>query len=331
MAHRTRLSAILLVLSSTLAAAQFGTEAKVETMLGESIRLSDEGRYLEAKQLARGALEQARSLGPQSMRFGYATNQLGFVDHALGQYQMAEGAYKRALAIGEERHDNLLVTQALSNLARVYIDFGGRLAQAEQALSRVLQLEATVPNRHLERTLANLAEVRRMRGDNRGARQLYERAFIVLERDSTSTPARTAPLLEGIALVEVNEGRTDEALGYLEQAIVAWGQELGVEHPHLITPLVNMGRLLLKKRAPSADAPLERAQKIAEARLGAEHPVLLAILETRVLALRKTKNRRLARELEQRCQRIAALQSDRVAANAWVNVSDLINENRGRS
>jgi tetratricopeptide (TPR) repeat protein len=166
-----------------------------------------------------------------------------------------------------------------------------------------------------------------MRGDARGARQLYAEAFDTLKRDPKSTPARTAPLLEGIALVEVDEGRIEEALEHLEQAIVAWQQELGIEHPHLVTPLVNMGRLLLKeRRAASADAPLQRAQKIAESRLGAEHPVLVAILETRVLVLRKTKDRKLARELEQRCQRIAAGQSDRVAARARVNVSDLMDE-----
>ena len=73
------------------------------------------------------------------MRFGYATNQLGVVDHALGQYQLAEDAYKRGLAIGEKRYDNLLVARTLSNLARLYIDFGGRLAEAEAALRRVLQ------------------------------------------------------------------------------------------------------------------------------------------------------------------------------------------------
>ena len=327
MARHTWLGVILLTLSLTSAAAQSGREERVEALLAASIRMSDEGRYLEAQQFARSALEQARAFGPDSMRFGYAMNQLGVVDHALGQYQSAEDAYKRGLAIGEKRYDNLLVTRSLTNLAKLYIDFGGRLAEAESALRRVLQLEATAPNRHAERTLANLAEVRRMRGDARGARQLYTQAFDALNRDPTSTPTRTAPLLEGIALLEVDEGRTDEAVGHLQQAIVAWERELGVDHPHLITPLVNMGRLLLKdKRAASADAPLQRAQKIAESRLGAEHPVLIAILETRVLVLRKTKDRKLARELEQRCQGIAARQSDRVAARARVNVSDLINE-----
>ncbi len=327
MARRAWLWVILLTPSLTSAAAQPGRGDTVETLLAESIRLSDEGRYLEAQKFARNAIEQAQALGPDSMRFGYATNQLGVVDYALGQYQLAEDAYKRGLAIGEKHYDNLLVTRTLTNLARLYVDSGGRLAEAEAALCRVLQLEATVPDCHAERTLANLAEVRRMRGDVPGARQLYVQAFDALKRDPKSRPARTAPLLEGMALLEVDEGRTDEALGHLQQAIVAWEQELGVEHPHLITPLVNMGRLLLKeKRAARADAPLQRAQKIAESRLGTEHPVLVAILETRVLVLRKTGDRKLARELEQRCQGIAARQSDPVAARARVNVSDLINE-----
>jgi tetratricopeptide (TPR) repeat protein len=326
MAPRTWLC-VMLALSGASAAAQPEREESVERLLAESIRKSDGGWYLEAREFARTALEQARAFGPDSTRSGYVMNQLGVVDHALGQYQSAEDAYKRGLAVGEKRHDNLLMTRILSNLARLYIDFGGRHAEAEAALRRVLQLEATVPDHHAERTLANLAEVRQMRGDARGARQLYVQAFDALKRDPKSTPARTAPLLEGIALLEVAERRPDEALSHLQQAVAAWGQELGVDHPHLIAPLLNIGRVLLKeKRAASADPPLQRAQKIAESRLGPEHPVLVAILETRVLVLRKTKNRKLARQLEQRCKAIAARQSDWVAAKARVNVSDLIDQ-----
>jgi hypothetical protein len=41
----------------------------VAALLAESIRLSDEGQYLEAQQFVRSALEQARAFGPQTMRF----------------------------------------------------------------------------------------------------------------------------------------------------------------------------------------------------------------------------------------------------------------------
>ena len=82
--RHTWLWVILLTLSLTSAAAQSGREERVEALLGESIRLSDEGRYLEAQQFARSALEQARAFGPDSMRFGYATNQLGVVDQCAG-------------------------------------------------------------------------------------------------------------------------------------------------------------------------------------------------------------------------------------------------------
>src|SRR3954466_8591576 len=171
MARPTRFWVVLLTVALLSAATQSGREKRVEALLAESIRLSDEGRYREAQQFARSALEQARAFGTESIRFGYATNQLGVVDHALGQYQLAESAYKHGLAVGEKRYDDLLVARSLSNLGRLYIDFGGHLAEAEAALSRVLRLEATLPERHAERTLANLAEVRRMRGDTRGARQ----------------------------------------------------------------------------------------------------------------------------------------------------------------
>ncbi len=215
----------------------------------------------------------------------------------------------------------------MNSLSRLYIDFGGRLAEAEAALRRVLQLEATIPDRHAESTLANLAEVRRMRGDASGARQLYAQAFDALKRDPQSTPVRMAPLLEGVALLDVDQGRTDEALGHFQQAIAVWERELGVEHPHLITPLVNMGRLLLKaKRAASADAPCNGRRRLPSPSSAQSIQCWWRSLETRVLVLRKTKDRKLARELEQRYQGIAARQSDRVAASARVNVSDLINE-----
>src|SRR3954453_10572608 len=102
MARHTRLCVILFTLSLTSAAAQPEREQRVDALLVESMRLSDEGRYLESQQFARSALEQARGFGPDRMRFGYATNQLGVVDHALGRYQLAEDAYNRGLAIGEK-------------------------------------------------------------------------------------------------------------------------------------------------------------------------------------------------------------------------------------
>jgi hypothetical protein len=96
MARHTWLWVILLTLSLTSAAAQSGREERVEALLAESIRLSDEGRYLEAQQFALSVIEQARAFGPDTIRFGYATNQLGVVDHALGQYQLAEATARLA-------------------------------------------------------------------------------------------------------------------------------------------------------------------------------------------------------------------------------------------
>src|SRR4051812_37011598 len=48
-------SIILATLSLTSSAAQSGREERVEGLLSESIRLSDQGRYLEAQPLARAA------------------------------------------------------------------------------------------------------------------------------------------------------------------------------------------------------------------------------------------------------------------------------------
>ena len=90
MARHKWLWVILLTVTLTSAAAQSGREARVEALLAESIHLSDEGRYLEAQQFARSALEQARAFGTASIRFGYATDQLGGVDTRLGQRQVAE-------------------------------------------------------------------------------------------------------------------------------------------------------------------------------------------------------------------------------------------------
>jgi tetratricopeptide (TPR) repeat protein len=327
MKRREWFHAVLFALSLNPAAAQYEKEQAVERLLAESIHLSNAGRYLEARDLAWGAVEQARALGTASMRTGYATVQLGVVDHALGRYRLAEAAYKRGLAIGESRHDDVLVSRTLSKLARLLLDLG-RVAEAEASLLRVQQLEATVSDSFPERTLANLAEVRRMHGDSHGARQLFAQAFDTLNRDPKSTPTRRAPLLEGVAMTDVDDGRTADALEHFREAIVAWEQGLGLEHPQLIVSLVNTGRLLLNNQADVADLPLQRAQKIAESRLGPEHSILLEILKTRVLVLQKTHKRTLARELERRCRAIEARQSDRLAGSAKVNVSDLINESR---
>jgi hypothetical protein len=135
MARHTWLWVVLLTLSLTSASAQSGREETVEALLAESSRLSDEGRYLEAQQFARSALEQARAFGPDTMRFGDTTNQLGVVDHALGPIPVGRSycGTRQKLTLHSSR--GLANTLAPARIPRITLPLEARMGAPSPASS----------------------------------------------------------------------------------------------------------------------------------------------------------------------------------------------------
>ena len=150
------------------------------------------GRYPEAEL----AYNKSTALDPT---LALSWSNLGGVYRNTGRNAEAELAYNKALAI-----DSTLAA-AWSNLGALYARTG-RYVKAEPALKKAISLDSTTanPRKHL-----GMVYFKTGRSDE--ARQCFLKA-VKLNPDY-------APALLGMAYLLAAEGKTEEALGYLEQAI----------------------------------------------------------------------------------------------------------------
>ena len=75
----------------------------------------------------------------------------------------------------------------------------------------------------------------------------------------------------------------------------------------MVRPYLNLGRVYMHLGEwQSAQNSIEKAREITEARLGPTHPIMVEILTTSAVILRKTGHRNEARDASRRAKRIAA-------------------------
>ena len=85
-------------------------------------QLYQQGRYAEAEQAFRSALDAAEHLGPDDVRVAVVLNNLASLCHNERKIEEAQALYERALAIRRralgEHHP--MVAQSLNNLSSLY-------------------------------------------------------------------------------------------------------------------------------------------------------------------------------------------------------------------
>jgi CHAT domain-containing protein/tetratricopeptide (TPR) repeat protein len=174
--------------------------------------LGEQGRYAEAEQLFRSALErQERARGKDHPDTLGTVNNLAALYHTQHRYEDATLHYQRALK-GYERvagKDHPTTLAIVSNLAVLYLD-QDRHAEAEPFARRALEGgERTLGKDHRDTLTAvnNLAGVYRLQGRYADAEALQKRAIAGLERKLGRDHPDT---IVGIAnLAEVYFGQSD--------------------------------------------------------------------------------------------------------------------------
>lgn len=150
----------------------------------------------------------------------------------------------------------------------------GKLAEAARAFERVLALaeRALGPDDpRLAVDLNNLGEVYRRLGRLEEAARLLERA-IRLDEAAGGNGAALAISLNNLGLVRRAQGRLAESEALFQRAIGLLEPRVGPDHPDLARVLVNLAQLELERGdSERARERLERAVRIARARLGTEH------------------------------------------------------------
>ena len=250
--------------------------AEVASQLGFWQKL--QGRYVEAEQLHRRALEiREEKLGPDHHDTAASLNDLAEVLHARGQYGEAEQLHRRALEIREEKlgPDHPETAASLNNLAGV-LRAQGRYGEAEQLHRRALRIdeEKLGPDHPSTATsLGNLAGVLMAQGRYGEAEQLHRRALRIKEEKLGPDHPTTAASLSNLAGVLRAQGRYDEAEQLYRRALRIEEEKLGPDHPSTAISLGSLAGVLQDQgRYDEAEQLHRRALEIHEEKLGPDHP-----------------------------------------------------------
>jgi tetratricopeptide (TPR) repeat protein len=214
-----------------------------------------------AESMFKRAIELARieaDTDPRLMARSYAD--LAWVLHVEGRDAEAEPLAKWALAVREKAFaaDTISLGQTSYTLAVIEINLG-QLDEAEALLTRWLAAcEKNLGTTHLTTAdaLDDLASVlvRRRKFDR--ARPLYERAFAILRPHS----ARSNPL-DGLATIEIEQGKLAEAEGHLDQALQAIDQDPNADPSFHATVLAQKADVLRKTGRPDEANTVEAQAK----------------------------------------------------------------------
>ena len=149
-------------------------------------QLYQQGKYSEAEQAFRAALEAAEKLGPADTRVAVVLNNLASLCHNQRKLAEAQALYERALTI---RRDALgqhypMVAQSLNNLSSLYRELG-RHEEAEQFSTQAVAIAEGVfgPDHYrITNCLNNLGAVYAARGRYSDAEQCFQRTLSIRRR-----------------------------------------------------------------------------------------------------------------------------------------------------
>ena len=179
--------------------------------------LSQQGRYPEATEAAKKAVQMAEAIfEPDDPRLSVSLSDLAEMYRVTNQPAKAEPLHKRALAIRQKafgpRHP--AVAESLSALGRLYA--GQRnYAKAQSLYEQALAIdEATFGKDHF--TVANdvllLAELQAAKGDDAAAVPFYKRVLTILENPASgSNPRDIVETLGKCAAALRKSGNANEA------------------------------------------------------------------------------------------------------------------------
>jgi serine/threonine-protein kinase len=223
-----------------------------------------QGKLDEAEPLIREALKLDRQLfGDNHSYVGASLRSLGRVLRFKGELAEAEQRFRQALAISQSvfgaennfvavDHNNVGVVRALRN------DMPGAVQSFRQALA--IQRKV-VGDDHIN-TIAfsiNLGRALHTLGENGEADSLLRAAATALDTTNAAHRPWYANAQTGLALVDLTQGRTAEAVSRLERAVDFSTRHLGDDHVRTHDARLALGKALIANGQPARAEALLRA------------------------------------------------------------------------
>jgi len=204
---------------------------------------------------------------------------LGEVNGALGQYREANSLFAEALEIyrGDPDADAALTAEAWNQFG-VSLFLLGQLAEAEQAYHEALSVAPEAAGQLRARTLNHLDVVHADSNRFAQSSDALEDALALLEALAPGSEDH-AMTLNILGTVRSRQGRHDEAIAMMQQALEMRRALFGHDHPDTTITLSNLGVVFSEAGRPAeARLHISEALEIDRVILGPDHPSLATLL-----------------------------------------------------
>ncbi|MCG8407718.1 MAG: serine/threonine-protein kinase [Phycisphaerales bacterium] len=246
-----------------------------KSMNAHGLILKAMGRYDEAEQWYRKALELQQALSGQDAAVAEVMNNLGVLLKKKGEWEEAESLYRRALTVrrklpGRDRD----VATTMTNLAAILKNKGGH-TQAESLYREALEIFRGLDGERLRvaSCLNNLALLLRETGDGDEAESLLREALAIRRETYGKEHPDVATAMHNLALVLRSQERYSEAESLYREVLTLRRKILPENHPYLAVTLNNLAELLVAQgEFEAAERHCREALDIRQKSLPEGHP-----------------------------------------------------------
>ena len=228
------------------------------------------GRVADAMRHFRRALVLLERLeGKDTVDYAVVLSNLAADTIEVGDNRGAEKMLRESLATYATKVSpddrRLAITRTV--LAQVLMT-GGHLREAESLLEEAVATLRKYPmwQNHLAISLNNLGVIRRLQKRSTEARQLFQEAVDMIERELGLNSPRLLQSLNNLALAYADAGRLNEADGVMRRALGVAEARLDPQHPSYGNLMLNYSLLLRKAGRKTEGKQFEaRAKTIIQA------------------------------------------------------------------
>jgi tetratricopeptide (TPR) repeat protein len=273
--------------------------------------LRTQGRLVEAEQLLRAAIDDARLLEPDLAPAATTYNNLAGTYQDLGRCEAAAHTYQRSLDLWEKvgaRGETYLLRTA-NHLVGLLLECAALQDAEHWQRTLVARLIAAHPGRDRDpdvaQAIANRGSIQFVKHRYARARADYEEALAIRERAASGPSRETAVVLSNLAFTLIRTGQRTHALETSRRAVAMIESTGAPSDPLTIATLVNGANLfLLARQWDEAEPLIERALAAARAVLGEEHPLTASAMSGYAAVLKERHRKQEAAVLETRAREI---------------------------
>ena len=250
----------------------------------ELLKLSEQGRYQEAIELAEKILaEHEKAYGPDDPQMAFSLNNLAKLYQDMGRYREALPLYQRARDIFEKKYgpDHKYVGVTICNLAVLH-NLMGDYENVESLFLRAIDIFNKTEGEESDEAahaINDLAEFYDDTGDFQKAEPLKIKALEIWRKRLGPDDPKVAVALNNLGNLYQNLGDYEKAESLQRQALAIDEKALGPDHPTVATDLNNLSNTMADQgKWKEAEKLNARALEIGRKAFGEKHPLVAEYL-----------------------------------------------------